>query len=77
MLQYGSFPGDSELALLLSHSGPRKGANNALAHGMQLYVLLLECYSDRSEWKLGLNAVGEALQCIPREFQVTDRGGAL
>lgn len=46
--------------------------NNSLALGTQLYALLLECYSDRSEWKLGLNAVGEALQCVPPEFQVID-----
>lgn len=40
---------------------------------MQLYVLLFECYSDRSEWKQGLTAVTEALACVPPEFQVKIR----
>ncbi|CAM9269015.1 unnamed protein product [Scytosiphon promiscuus] len=35
----------------------------------QLYVLLFECYSDRSEWKQGLAAVTDSLRFIPPEFQ--------
>lgn len=37
---------------------------------MQLYVLLFECFSDRSEWKQGLTAVTESLRCVPPDFQV-------
>ena len=35
-----------------------------------MYVLLFECYSDRSEWKQGLAAVTEALGCVPPDYQV-------
>ncbi|CAN0555589.1 unnamed protein product, partial [Ectocarpus sp. 12 AP-2014] len=36
---------------------------------LQLYVLLFECYSDRSEWKQGLAAVTDSLRCVPPDFQ--------
>lgn len=36
----------------------------------QLYVLLFECYSDRSEWKQGLASVNDSLRCVPPDFQV-------
>lgn len=39
----------------------------------QLYVMLFECYSDRKEWKKGLTAVMESLQCVPPDVQVGDR----
>lgn len=35
----------------------------------QLYVLLFECYSDRSEWKQGLDAVNDSLRCVPPPLQ--------
>ncbi|CAM9765355.1 unnamed protein product, partial [Ectocarpus sp. 4 AP-2014] len=35
----------------------------------RLYVLLFECYSDRSEWKQGLAAVTDSLRCVPPDFQ--------
>lgn len=43
----------------------------------QLYVLLFECYSDRSEWKQGLAAVSDSLRCVPPDFQVNTQNPPL